>query len=523
MEKKTELIERLEQVKQENLEGGGLDKIEKQHAKGLLSARERIDQLADSDSFGEFGSAVRATDVTLDDKVKKTPCDGAITGMVKVNGRNATVFASDFTIMAASIGSQHMAKFSSLLEWSGEWGVPFFWLLDSSGARLTLAGSTGSEWNRTVYFATQGRYSGLIPQIYVLLGPCVAGHAYGPILSDFLIMTRKTSWMWLGGPRMVKAATTEEMMTTGDIGGADYHMMYSGSCDIVAENDEDAIEKAKILLSYIPQNCWQEPPFVETGDDPNRRDDELIHLIPEDPNATYDMHEIIKRIVDNGEFFELKEGFAKQVITGFCRFGGRSVGIVANNPSEPGSIFENNACDKYCRFLRFIDAFNIPLITLTDTADTLPGEEWERKGLLRHGGKIIYAYSVATIPKVNVIIRHAYGDAGSIIMGSSKGLGTDICYAWPTADVAVEASKLDLVNTFGLEQGAYENYLWRAKEKVGIFDTSIGWTTQIADEIIDPSNTRRRIIDALSITEGKLGIKVKKLPEKASNHGVPPA
>jgi propionyl-CoA carboxylase beta chain len=439
-----------------------------------------------------------------------------VVGTGQIDRRKVAVYASDFTILGGSIGTQHGLKFVKLMEMAATWGIPMIWLLDSSGGRLGYQDvpMAGIDW----WFALESRYSGLIPQINALMGPCIAGQAYCPTLCDFLLMSRGTAHLWLGGPRMTQAATSEKIGE--DVGGADYHMTYSGTCDVVGDNDEDTLRKVRQLLSYLPSNCREKPPFREPSDDPDREVTHLADMVPDEYHASYDMHAVIRAIVDEGEIFEIKDEYAKNLITCFCRFNGEVAAVVANNPGEPGSMLEINSCDKYYRFLQVLDAYNIPLVTLVDTPPKVPGETEEAAGLLRHFGKILDTYATATIPKISIVLREAYADSGSLIMGGAKGMGVDLCYAWPIARFAVEASRADYREVYGkgVEEDAYEGYLNRSREKLDVFDVAMSWTAQVVDEVIEPKDTRRRIIEALKLTKDKQ----ERLPQRAKGHGTPP-
>jgi propionyl-CoA carboxylase beta chain len=509
-------IARLKEIQERNLTGGGQKHIDRQHGRGKLTARERIDALLDKGTFIELGSCVNTTGSRIDGREAEAPCDGAVIGTGRVDGRKIAVYASDFTILGGSIGTQHGLKFVKLMEMAASWGIPMVWLLDSSGGRLGYKDvpMAGIDW----WFALESRFSGLIPQINVLMGPCIAGQAYCPTLCDFLLMSRGSAHLWLGGPRMTQAATSEKI--GDDVGGADYHMIYTGTCDVVGDNDKETIKKTRELLSYLPSNYREKPLVKETSDGFDREVEEIVDIVPDDFEKTYDMHEVIKMIVDDGESYELKDEYAKNIITCFCRFAGKVVGLVANNPRENGSILEIDSCDKYYRFLQVLDAYSIPLVTLVDTPPFVPGEEQEAKGLLRHFGKILDTYATATIPKISVVLRESYADAGSLIMGGIKGMGVDLSYAWPIARFAVEASEADYREFYGkgIEEDAYEGYLDRAREKVDAFEVARSWTAQIVDEIIEPKETRKRIIDALDLTSHKK----EKLPKRAKLNGTGP-
>jgi len=509
-------IERLHRIQEENIIGGGQKWVDRQRSLGKLLARERIECLVDPGTFMELGSIVQSTSVRIDGKTIYSPCDGAIIGHGRVDGRLVAIYASDFTVQAGSIAQQHMVKFDKLWDYAGKWGIPMVWLLDSAGGRLGQddIAVAGVEW----FFWYESQYSGVVPQICVLMGPCIAGQAYAPCLTDFLLMSRETAHLWLGGPRMTAAATSEKMDEL--VGSADYHMVHTGTCDIVGADDRDSIVKARKLLSYLPSNYRQKPPMVKTNDPPLREVPEITDVVPADTSKVYDMHDVIEKIVDDGDYFEIKGEYAKQLITCFSRFNAQTVGIVASNPVEPGSILECNACDKYYRFLEVLDAYNIPLVNLIDTPPYMPGDEEEEKGLLRHGGKIIHLYANATIPKISIILRQVYGDTGGIIMGGVKGMGVDLCYAWPIATIGISASKLDLRDAYGggIEDDAYERYLNRSREQLNVFEVGKTWTAQVVDEVIDPKDTRKKIIQSLDLTKNK----IEKLPIKAKPHGVPP-
>lgn len=509
-------IARLEEIHKKNLLGGGEKHIERQHARNKLTARERIDRLLDAGSFSELGSCVNSTGKRMDGKSSEAPCDGAIIGTGKVNGRRIAVYASDFTVLGGSIGAQHLQKCAELIIMAAKWKIPMVWLLDSSGGRLGHQDvmPAGVDW----YFALISRYSGIIPQINVLMGPCIAGQAYAPTLCDFLLMSRGTGFLWLGGPRQTQAATSEQY--SAEVGSADYHMVYTGTCDIVGDNDEDAIKKTRELLQFLPSHYQDSPPKVYPVDVPGKEVEELRTLVPDDFGESYDMHDIIKILVDDGNIFEIKKEYAKNIITCFCRFNGEVVGLVANNPMEPGSIMEINSCDKYYRFLQALDAYNIPLVTLIDTPSFVPGEDQEAVGMLRHVGKVIDTYIRATIPKIAIVLREAYSDAGSLLLGGVKGMGVDLSYAWPVARFAVEASEADYRKTYGkgIEDDAYEGYMNRSREKVDVFDVAMTYTAQVVDEVIYPKDTRKKIIESLQIVKNK----TVKHPQRAKCHGTCP-
>lgn len=509
-------IKRLKEIHKKNMLGGGIRHIERQHGRGKLTARERIELLVDPGTFCELGSGVGSTGRRSDGRTTDTPCDGGIVGTADVHGRKVMIYAPDFTVLGGSNGAQHTFKYVKCVEQAGIWGIPVVNLLDSSGGRLgqTDVVMAGLEWQ----FRIQSKYSGVMPQITVLMGPCIAGGAYLPTLCDFIIMSRISGNMWLGGPRQTQAATSEKI--DRNIGGADYHMQLSGSCDIVGDDDAESIEYCRELLEYLPSNYRKTPPVYEASDDLSRKDDILNRLVPDDITETYDMHDVIKVLADNGSYLEIKSEYAQQLITCFGRFNGRAAGIAACNPKYKGSILDVNACDKYYRFLQVLDAYGIPLVNLVDTPPVVPGETEESRGLLRHIGKITDVYATATIPKISVVVRQAYADAGAMIMGVPKTMGSDITYAWPIAGFAVEVSDMDYSTVYGkgIETDACENYLNDAREKVDAFDAGYSWTAQVVDEIILPEDTRQKIIEALSLTRDKQ----EQLPERAKGHTASP-
>jgi len=509
-------IKRYKAIKEKNLLGGGIKHIERQHGRGKLTARERIEILVDPDSFSELGSFVGTTSRRIDGRIPEAPCDGAVVGTGRVNGRLVMVHASDFTVLGGSIGAQHIAKFAKPLEMAARWGIPMINLLDSSGGRLGYedVAMAGYDW----YFRIQSLCSGVIPQITLLMGPCIAGGAYLPTLCDFLFMSRVSANMWLGGPRQTQAATSEKI--DRNVGGADYHMQLSGSCDVVGEDDEETIKKCRQLLRYLPQNFREKTPGWEKTDDPHRSVEELLNIVPDEYDRPYDMHAVIEQLVDDGDYFEIKDEYAKNLVTCFARFDGEVVGLAACNPGYPGSVLEINTCDKYYRFLQVLDAYHIPLVNLVDTPPVLPGENEEAKGLLRHIGKIVDTYATTTVPKISIVLRQAYADAGSMLMGIPKSMGADLAYAWPIARFGVEASGLDYRKYYkqGIEEDAYESYLHRSREVIDAYGTALSWTAQMIDEIVLPGETRKKIIEALALTRNK----AEKLPARAKNHGTAP-
>ncbi|MFQ5381925.1 MAG: acyl-CoA carboxylase subunit beta [Dehalococcoidia bacterium] len=515
-ERMDQAVARYREIQEKNLLGGGIEHIERQHRRGKLTARERIEILIDPGTFREQGSAVGSTGARVDGRVPVAPCDGAIIGTAHVHGRPVAIYAPDFTVLGGSTGAQHGHKYQKILELAARTGMPLVNLLDSSGGRLGYSDvvSAGFEWQ----FRMESIYSGVMPQITVLMGPCIAGGAYLPTLCDFILMSRVSANMWLGGPRQTAAATGEQIHR--EIGSADYHMQLTGTAELVGDDDEKTIELCRDLLRYLPQNYREKVPDWEPLPPPGKTEAELRALVPDDLGETYDVHDVIAAIVDGGEYLEIKDEYAKNLVTCFARFEGEVVGIVANNPAFLGSCLEVDSSDKYYRFLQVLDAYNIPLITLVDTPATVPGEAEEARGLLRHMGKVIDVYATATIPKITIVLREAYADGGSLVMGAVKGVGADLIYAWPIAQFAVEASTLDYRDVYGrgVEDDAYENYLGRSREKVDVFDVGYTSTAQVVDEIILPEQTRSTILHALELTRDKIS----RLPARTKHHGAPP-
>lgn len=501
-------LDKLNTNRDENLIGGGKDRIELQHSLGKLTARERIDLLADDGTFEEIGSVVRdAISFKEGDKIP-SPADGVVMGFVKINGRDVAVYSMDFTVMSGSLGDQTSWKIAELIEMAGKMRIPLIGMIDSAGERLSLRGGHVGLHGLATLLRNYCLYSGVIPQIALVLGPCTGVMAEIPVLSDFLIMNRNTGFLWLGGEK-----------NSEDAGDADFHMEKSGQCDIIVDSDEEAIEKAKELLNFIPQSCWDKPSLFDTGDDPNRMEADLVDVMPDDPKFTYDMHDIIERVVDNGDFFELKEDYAPHMIIGFCRFGGYSAGIVATNPEELSGIIEPDSGDKYDRFMNFLDTFNIPIINLVDTTAFPPGDRWERLGVIRHGAKLLQSYANLTCPKVTMVLRRSYGGA-NIVMGCSK-MYPDLIYGWPTVEFAPTGPETIVHAVFhkelakAKEEGKYDEvynmYLSILKEQMNVMRMGKSFTSYYTvHEVIDPRQTRPRIVRALQALSNKKEI----LPDK---------
>ncbi|MGC1401561.1 MAG: carboxyl transferase domain-containing protein, partial [Thermodesulfobacteriota bacterium] len=416
-------LERLYENRRENVEGGGKERIKVQHGLGKLTARERIERLADPGSFEEIGSRVREFRVGLAGKESPSPSDGVVMGTAKVNGGTVMIYALDFTIMSGSLGDQGVWKIAELVQMAGQEQVPIIGLFDSAGSRISFKNGFVGLHGMGRLVRNYCLYSGVIPRIALLLGPCTGPLAQVPVLSDFLIMNRNTAFLWLGGEKK-----------TAEAGSAEFHMEKSGQCDLIADTDEEAILAARRILGFIPQNCWKKTVIIPSDDDPERREEALLDVMPDDPKFPYDMHEVIDLIVDDGKFFELKEDYAPNLIIGFARFDGMVAGIAASNPDELSGIMEPDSSDKYDRFIMFLDAFNIPLVTISDTPAFPPGDRWERMGVIRHGAKNLHGYSHLTNPKVTLVLRRSYGGS-NIVLGCSK-MGPDFIYGWPTVEFA---------------------------------------------------------------------------------------
>ncbi|MPL63414.1 Propionyl-CoA carboxylase beta chain [bioreactor metagenome] len=484
------------QAKQAKIKlGGGAKRIEKQHAQGKLTARERIEKFFDAGTFVELDQFVSHRCVNFGMNEKEIPAEGVITGYGLVNGRLVYAFAQDFTVEGGSLGEMHAAKICKVLDLATKMGVPVIGINDSGGARIQEAVDALAGYGKIFHRNTLA--SGVIPQISVIMGPCAGGAVYSPALTDFIYMVKNTSQMFITGPAVIKSVTAEEV-TAEDLGGAMTHNTTSGVAHFAAENDDDCIEQIRYLLGFLPDNNLDEAPRVETGDDANRMDEGLNTLLPDNPNQPYDMLDVIKSVVDNGEYYEVHKYYARNIITCFARFDGSTVGIIANQPSVMAGCLDIDASDKAARFIRFCDAFNIPLVNLVDVPGFLPGVDQEYGGIIRHGAKLLFAYSEATVPKITVITRKAYG--GSYLAMCSQDLGADQVLAWPTAEIAV------------MGPAGAANIIFRkdpdVKEKTEKYTEEFATPYKAAergfvDIVIEPKETRPRIITALNMLASK--------------------
>ena len=469
--------------------GGGEKRIEAQHAKGKLTARERLDLLLDAGSFEEFDMFVqhRCTNFGMD--ASHTDGDGVVTGQGTINGRLVYVFAQDFTVNGGSLSKTMSEKICKVMDMAARNGAPFIGLNDSGGARIqegidSLAGF-GDIFERNILS------SGVVPQISGIFGPCAGGAVYSPALTDFTLMVKNTSYMFLTGPSVVKSVTGEEV-SQEELGGASVHAGKSGVAHFCAESEQEGIETIKKLLSFIPQNNMETAPERPTNDPAGRMDDSLNEIIPDNPNKAYDMYKVIGAVVDDGEFFEIHKDFAKNIIVGFAHMGGRSVGIVANQPGVLAGVLDINASRKAARFVRFCDAFNIPLVTLVDVPGFLCGTQQEYGAIITNGAKLLYAYGEATVPKVTVTLRKSYG--GAHIVMSCKQLRGDVNYAWPSAEIAVMGAKGAVGILKDVKEEDYNELFctpYQAAQKGYI------------EDVIEPRNTRFRVIRALETLDGK--------------------
>lgn len=475
--------------------GGGEDRIAKQHAKGKMTARERITKFFDEGTFVELDQFVTHRCTNFGMEKKSLPGEGVVTGYGSVNGRLVYAFAQDFTVEGGSLGEMHAAKICKVLDLALKMGAPVIGINDSGGARIQEAIDALSGYGEIFFKNTLA--SGVIPQISVIMGPCAGGAVYSPALTDFIYMVKNTSQMFITGPAVIKSVTAEEV-TAEQLGGAMTHNSTSGVAHFAAENEDDCIEQIRYLLSFLPSNNLEDVPVVETGDDPNRMDEALNSLVPDNPNMPYNMKDVITSLVDNGEFYEVHEHYAQNIITCFARFDGKSVGIIANQPNVMAGCLDVNASDKSARFIRFCDAFNIPLLSLVDVPGFLPGTDQEYGGIIRHGAKMLYAYSEATVPKVTVITRKAYG--GAYIAMCSQHLGADQVMAWPTSEIAVMGPAGAANIIFRKDPNVAE----RTAEYIEEFATPYKAAERgYVDLVIEPKETRPRIITALNMLASK--------------------
>jgi acetyl-CoA carboxylase carboxyltransferase component len=483
--------------------GGGEEKIAKQHGADKLTARERLDLLIDDGTFTELGIHARPHFSQKAMEGKDAPADGVVTGYGKVDGRLVAVCAYDFTVMAGSMGMTGELKVTRLRELALQKRIPFIWLLDSAGARIQEA--AGSLFAGSGFlFREEVVMSGVIPQIAALMGPCAAGTAYIPGLADFVPMVKGRGSMALAGPHLVKAVTGEDV-SQEDLGGSKIHTKVSGVGDLEVKSDEECIQAIKDYLSYFPQNCEQPPPVVPTTDPADRMDEELIDVLPPSNRQPYDMYDVIRRIVDDGVYFDIKPRFARTIVTCLARMGGRPVGIVANQPKYLGGILENDSADKAARFINLCDTYGIPLLFLQDVPGFMVGTKVEHAGIIRHGAKMLYAVSHATVPKITVIVRKAYG-AGYYVM-CGKAYEPDLIVAWPSAEISVMGAEgaVNIIGRSVIESSDDPDATRKQMEDAirATIDPYIAAGNALIDDIIDPRETRPTVIKALEMAATK--------------------
>jgi propionyl-CoA carboxylase beta chain len=496
-------LEQLKKLQDDARLGGGEKRIEAQHKKGKLTARERLDLLLDKGSFEEFDMFVRhrSSDFGLDKQKYFT--DGVVTGCGTIDGKKVFVFSQDFTIFGGSLSKAHAEKICKIMDMAMKVGAPVIGLNDSGGARIqegviSLGGYADIFLRNTLA-------SGVVPQISVVLGPCAGGAVYSPAITDFTLMVKGTSYMFVTGPNVVKTVTHEEI-THDELGGAMVHASKSGVAHLVGNNEAETLLMTRKLMSFIPQNNLDEVPIIETSDPEDRMDEELNYIVPDNPNKPYDIKDVITHIVDNGDFFEIMPDYAMNIVIGFARLGGRSIGIIANQPAYLAGVLDINSSDKAGRFIRFCDAFNIPILTFEDVPGFLPGTDQEFNGIIRHGAKLLYAYCEATVPKITVITRKAYGGAYDVM--NSKHVRGDMNYAWPTAEIAVMGPKGAVEIIFKKEISTADDPEAATDKKVEEFrekfaNPYIAAERGYLDDVIEPKATRPRLIRAFDMLSTK--------------------
>ena len=502
--KRKELLKQLEKLNRESLQGGGEKRIAAQHAKGKLTARERIDLLVDEGSFVEIDRFVvhRSNDFGMDKQ--RILGDGVIIGYGFIDGRKVFVFSQDFTVFGGSLSESFAEKICKIMDMAMKVGVPVIGLNDSGGARIQEG--VVSLGGYADIFLKNTLASGVIPQISCIMGPCAGGAVYSPAITDFIFMIDKTSYMFVTGPNVVKTVTHENVDSEA-LGGAKSHASKSGVAHFICRNELEGIKNIKKLLTYIPSNNLEDPPKIDNDDPPDRAEDRLDDIIPEDSSQPYDMKEIIHLIMDERDFFEVQESFAGNILIGFARLNGLSVGIIANQPSVLAGVLDINASIKAARFIRFCDAFNIPLITFVDVPGFLPGTEQEWGGIIKHGAKLLYAYCEATVPKITIITRKAYGGAYDVM--SSKHIRGDINLAWPTAEIAVMGPKgaAEIIFRKEISKSKDPDRMLAEKEKMyreKFANPYLAAERGYIDEVLRPKDTRLRLIQSLQMLENKV-------------------
>lgn len=496
-------IEELQQKRAIIEAGGGVDKIKKQHEAGKKTARERIQMLFDEGSFVEIDAFVKHRSNEFDMPKTEAPGEGVVVGYGTVSGRLVYAYAQDFTVIGGSLGEMHAAKICKVMDMAMKMGAPIVGISDSGGARIQEGIDALAGFGDIFYRNTLS--SGVIPQIAMILGPCAGGAVYSPAICDFVFMVDKTSQMFITGPQVVKAVTGEDV-SFDELGGAQTHASKSGVASVRCADEEECFAKVKELLEFLPSNNLEMAPVYEETDEINRLSEVLSTIVPQDANKAYDMKAVIGEIVDNGSFFEIFPQFAENIIIGLARMNGMAVGIVANQPKVMAGSLDVNSADKAARFIRFCDSFNIPLITFTDVPGYLPGTTQEHSGIIRHGAKMLYAFSEATVPKINVIVRKAYG--GAYIAMNSKHIGADMVFAWPSAEIAVMGPDGAANIIFRKDIAASDDPITERQSKIAEYTEKfanpyVAASRGYVDDVIEPDSTRPRIISALEMLMSK--------------------
>jgi acetyl-CoA carboxylase carboxyltransferase component len=508
-----ERLARLAELREEALHAGSPAAVERQHKRGKLTVRERLELLVDPDSFVELDMLARHRAHGFGIENSRPLTDGVITGWGTIDGRKVFVFAQDFTVFGGALGEVFAEKIHKVMDLAESVGAPFIGLNDGAGARIqegvvSLAAYGG-------IFFRNVKASGVIPQISVVLGPCAGGAVYSPAMTDFIFMVKDTSYMFITGPDVVKAATGEDV-TQQELGGAMTHATKSGVANFVFDDEQTCLEQVRYLMSFLPSNNLEDPPYFEPDDDPQRRCDEILELIPDAPNKPYDMKQVIGQVVDDGDFFEVNALWAMNIVCGFARVDGHVVGIVGNQPQVLAGCLDIDASEKAARFVRTCDAFNIPLVTFVDVPGFLPGTNQEYSGIIRHGAKLLYAYCEATVPRVQIITRKGYG--GAFVVMNSKSIGADLAFAWPSAEIAVMDANGAANIIFRREIDAADDPVAKKAELVEQYSERFAnpynaGERGYVDDVIDPRDTRRVLVESLEMLRSKK----EKLPQR--KHG----
>jgi acetyl-CoA carboxylase carboxyltransferase component len=498
-----EKLAQLEKLREDARQGGGAKRIEAQHGRGKLTARERIALLFDAGTFQEVNPFVthRCTDFGM--AAQQFLGDSVVTGYGEVSGRLVFAFSQDFTVLGGSLSEVASKKICNVMDLAAKGGAPFVAVLDSGGARIQEGADSLDGYGQI--FTRNTIYSGTVPQISVIVGPTAGGAVYSPAITDFVFMVRNLGQSYITGPEVVKTVTGEEV-SLEDLGGAMVNATKSGNCHFVYDSEEECFQQVRRLLSFLPQSYKERTPAVEVGDDPNRMDEELLRIVPPNPAQPYDMKRIIVKVVDDGDFLEVHQRFARNFIVGFARLGGESVGILAQQPMHMAGVLDIDASDKAARFVRVCDCYNIPLVTFVDVPGYMPGTDQEFRGIIRHGAKVLFAYSEATVPKISVVTRKAYG--GAYVAMSSKGLRGDVCYAWPTAEIAVMGPEgaVNIVYRNEIKESpepaeTRQKLIQEYRDKFA--NPYVAASRGYIDDVIDPRETRPKLIKALQMLKHK--------------------